>query len=326
MKRPHRRQFLHLAAGAAALSAVTRTAGAQSYPSRPVHLIIGFPPGSASDILARIIGPWLTERTGQPVIVEAKPGASGNIAVQSALAAPADGYTIVQIASSNAINATLFRSLPFELSRDLLPVAGLAYFPYVLKVNPAFPARAVAELIALAKASPGKISFASFGSGTASHLAGEMFKTMTGVDMTHVPYRGSPAANVDLMGGQVQIMFDTLTATLPHIRSGALRVIAVAGSSRLEDLPDVPMVADTVPGFEVAGWNGFLVRRGVPPHIIENLNSQINACLADPIIKARFAQAGAVPLLLSPEQFGKMLADDTEKWGKVIRATNIRAD
>jgi tripartite-type tricarboxylate transporter receptor subunit TctC len=326
MKLPHRRQFLHLAAGAAALPAVSRLAMAQAYPSRPVHLIIGFPPGSASDILARIIGQWLTERMGQTVIIEAKPGASGNISVQTALAAPADGYTVVQIAASNAVNATLFKSLPFDLLRDLMPVAGLASFPLVMIVNPALPARTVAEFIALAKASPGKINMASFGSGSTSHLAGEMFKTMTGVNMTHVPYRGAVPANVDLMSGQVQVMFGTLVASLPHIRSGTIRALAVASTSRLEDLPDVPTVAETVPGFEVDGWNGFAVRRGVPPQIIERLNVEINAGLADPTVKAHIAQVSAVPLLLSPEQFGKLIADDTEKWCKVIRAANIKAE
>jgi tripartite-type tricarboxylate transporter receptor subunit TctC len=326
MKFPHRRQFLHLAAGVAALPAVSRRAGAETYPTGPVHLIIGFPPGSASDVLARIIGQRLTEQMRQPVIIEAKPGASGNIAVQTVLAAPADGYTVMQIATSNAINATLFQSLPFDLLRDLVPVAGLVSLPFVMKVNSAFPAKTVAEFIALAKASPGKISMASFGSGSSSHLAGELFETMAGVNMTHVPYRGSGAANIDLMSGQVQVMFDTLVASLPHIRSGTMRALAVASTSRLEDLPDVPTVADTVPGFEVAGWNGFAVRRGVPPQIVEKLNAEINAGLANPIVRTRIAQAGAVPLLLSPEQFGKLIADDAEKWGNVIRAANIKPD
>jgi tripartite-type tricarboxylate transporter receptor subunit TctC len=321
-----RRQFLHLAAGAVALPAVSRSASAQTYPARPVRLIIGFPPGSASDILARIIAQWLTERMGQPVIIEAKPGASGNISVQTALAAPADGYTVVQIAASNAVNATLFQSLPFDLLRDLMPVAGLASFPFAMNVNPALPARTVAEFIALAKANPAKISMASFGTGSTSHLAGEMFKTMTGVNMTHVPYRGSVPANVDLMSGQVQVMFDTLVASLPHIRSGNIRALAVASTSRLEDLPDLPTVADTVPGFEVAGWNGFAVRRGVPPQIIERLNAEINAGLVDRTVKARIARASAVPLLLSPEQFGAYMAAEAEKWGKVIRTANIKAE
>ena len=246
MKLP-RRRFLHLAAGAAALPAISRIARAQAYPTRPVRLIIGFPPGSASDILARIISQWLTERIGQPVIIEAKPGASGNISVQTALAAPADGYTVVQIAASNAVNATLFESLPFDLLRDLMPVAGLASFPFAMNVNPALPAKTVAEFIALAKASPGKINMASFGSGSTSHLAGELFKTMTGVNMTHVPYRGSVPANVDLISGQVQVMFDALVGSLPHIRSGTIRALAVASSSRLDVLPDAPRVADTVP-------------------------------------------------------------------------------
>jgi len=291
-----------------------------------VHLIIGFPPGSASDILARIIGQLLAERIGQPVVIEAKPGASGNISVQTALAAPADGYTVLHIAASNAVNATLYKSLPFDLSRDLVPVAGLASFPLVMIVNPALPARTVAEFIALAKASPGKINMASFGSGSTSHLAGEMFKTMTGVDMTHVPYRGSGPANVDLISGQVQVMFNTLVSSLPHIQSDAVRALAVASTVRLEELPDVPTVAEAVPGFEAVGWNGFVVRRGVPPRIIERLNAEINAGLADPTVRGRIAKAGAAPLLLSPEQFGKLIADDTEKWGKVIRAANIKAE
>jgi tripartite-type tricarboxylate transporter receptor subunit TctC len=321
-----RRQFLGLAAGAAALPALSRIAKAQAYPTRPVRLIIGFPPGSASDILARIISQWLTERLGQPVIVEAKPGAGGNISVQTVLAAPPDGYTLLQIAASNAVNATLFDSLPFDLLRDLAPVAGLATFPLVMNVNPALPAKTVAEFIALAKASPGKISMASFGSGSTSHLAGELFKTMTGVSMTHVPYRGSPPAHIDLMSGQVQVMFDTLVASLPHIRSGTIRALAVTNSSRLDLLPDTPTVADTVPGFEAGGWNGFAVRRGVPAAIIERLNVEINAGLADPTVKARLAQAVALPMLLSPGQFGAHMAAETEKWGKVIRAANIKPE
>jgi tripartite-type tricarboxylate transporter receptor subunit TctC len=230
----------------------------------------------------------------------------------------------VLITASNAVNATLFESLPFDLLRDLMPVAGLASFPFAMNVNPALPAKTVAEFIALAKASPGKISMASFGSGSTSHLAGELFKTMTGVNMTHVPYRGSPPANVDLMSGQVQVMFDTLVGSLPNIRSGTIRALAVAGSSRLDVLPDAPRVADTVPGFEVSGWNGFAVRKGVPAGIIERLNTEISTGLADPTVKARIAQATAVPLLLSPAQFGAHMAAETEKWGKVIRAANIK--
>jgi tripartite-type tricarboxylate transporter receptor subunit TctC len=326
MKKLSRRQFLHLATGAATLPFAPHIARAQGYPTRPIRLIIGFPPGSASDILGRIMTQWLAERIGQPVIVETKPGASGNIAVQTALGAPPDGYTLVQIAASNAVNATLFESLPFDLLRDLNPVAGLASFPFAMNVNPALPAKTVAEFIALAKASPGKISMASFGTGSTSHLAGELFKTMTGVNMTHVPYRGSPAANVDLMSGQVQVMFDTLVGSLPHIRSGTIRALGVASGSQLDVLPDVPTVADTVPGFEVSGWNGLAVRMGVPAGIVERLNAEINAGLADPTVKARIAQATAVPLLLSPAQFGAHMAAETEKWGKVIRTANIKPD
>jgi tripartite-type tricarboxylate transporter receptor subunit TctC len=324
MKLP-RRKFLHLAAGAAALPFAPHIAGAQAYPSQPVRLIIGFPPGSASDMLARIISQWLTERIGQPVIIEAKPGASGNISVQTAFAAPADGYTVVQIAASSAVNGTLFESLPFNLLSDLMPVAGLASFPFVMIVNPALPAKTVTEFIALAKASPGKINMASFGSGSTSHLAGELFKTMTGVDMTHVPYRGSPPARVDLISGQVHVMFDTLVGLLPHIQSGTIRALAVASGTRLDVLPDTPRVADTVAGFEVSGWNGFAVRKGVPAGIIERLNTEINAGLTDPTVRARIVQTTAVPLLLSPAQFGAHMAAEAEKWGKVVRAANIKA-
>jgi tripartite-type tricarboxylate transporter receptor subunit TctC len=281
MKVPHRRQFLNLAAGVVALPAFSRIAQAQTYSAKPIRLIIGFPPGSATDILTRFISQSLTERLGQPVIIEAKPGAGGNVSVQTALAAPPDGYTMLVIQASNAVNATLFESLPFDLLRDLAPVAGLASFPLALNVNPALPVKTVAELIAFAKASPGKISMASFGAGTTSHLAGELFKMMTGINMTHVPYRGSPPAHIDLISGQVQVMFDTLVASLPHIRSGSIRAVAVASDSRLEILPDVPKVADTVAGFEAGGWTGFVVRKGVPTRIIERLNTEINASLAD---------------------------------------------
>jgi tripartite-type tricarboxylate transporter receptor subunit TctC len=325
MKFP-RRRFLHFAAGALALPAVSGVAKAQTYPTRPIRLITGFLPGSASDILARIISQWLAERLGQPVIVEAKPGASGNISVQTALAAPADGYTLVQIAASNAVNATLFEPLPFDLLRDLSPVAGLASFPFAMNVTPALPAKTVAEFIALAKANPGKFSMASFGSGSTSHLAGELFKTKTGINMTHVPYRGSPAAHVDLMSGQVQVMFDTLVTSLPHIRAGTIRALAVASDRPLDFLPDVPRVADTVPGFEVSGWNGLAVRRGVPPQIIERLNTEINAGLTESTVKARIAQANATPLLLSPAQFGAFMATESEKCGKVIREANIKPE
>jgi tripartite-type tricarboxylate transporter receptor subunit TctC len=317
-----RRRFLRLVASAAA----PRIARSQAYPTRSLRLIIGFPAGSASDRLARIIAQWLTERLGQPVVVEARPGASGNLSVQTALAAPSDGYTVLLIQASNVINTTLFKSLPFDLSRDLAPVAGLAAFPLAMNVTAVFPAKNVAELIAFAKANPGKVSMASFGSGSTSHLAGELFNAMTGIRMTHVPYRGSPAAHVDLISGQVHMMFDTLVGSLPHIRSGAIRALAVASSHRVKELSEVPTVAETISGFEASGWTGFAMRKDVPAEIIAKLNAEINAGLANPAIQARLAQAVAVPMPLSPDQFGAHIAAETKKWGEVVTLSGAKPD
>jgi tripartite-type tricarboxylate transporter receptor subunit TctC len=314
-----RRSFLKLVAGSAALASLPFTSRSDDYPNRPLRLIIGFPPGSASDRLARIIAQWLNKRLGQPVVVEARPGAAGNLSVQAALAAPPDGYTVLMIQTSNVINATLFKSLPFDLLNDLMPVGGLAAFPLALNVNKSFPPRNVAELVSYAGTNPGKISMASFGSGSTSHLAGELFCAATGIKMTHVPYRGSPAAHVDLISGQVQVMFDTLVGSLQHIRSGAIRAIAVASDRRVNELPNVPTVAETVNGFEAGGWTGFSVRKDVRPEVIARLNSEINAGLADPDIQSQLAQAIATPMPMSPRQFGQYIAAETEKWGRVVK-------
>jgi tripartite-type tricarboxylate transporter receptor subunit TctC len=275
MKLPHRRQFLHLAAGAAALPAISRIARAQAYPSRPVRLVVGFPAGGAADITARLIGQWLQERLGQPVIIENKPGGGTNISVQAVVNSPPDGYTLLLVGSPAAINATLYPSLPFNFLRDIAPVAGLVWYPLVLVAHPSVPAT-VAELIARAKTNPGKITMASAGIGTSSHVADELFKMMTGVNMVHVPYRGSAPMVADLHSGHVQVAFDTMTAPLPHIRSGALRALAVAGKTRFAGLPDVPTVSDVVPGFEASAWQGVGVPRGTPNEIIERLNREIN--------------------------------------------------
>ena len=321
-----RRQFLHLAAGSAALSLLSRTASAEIYPTRPIRLIIGFPPGSALDTVARIIGKWLSERLGQPIIVESKPGAATNLSIQATINSPPDGYTLVIVSTANAVNATLFESLPFDYLRDIEPVAGLVRIPMVLVVHPAFPAKTVAELIAYAKANPGKIAMASFGTGTTSHLAGELFKSMTGTNMIHVPYRGSPPAHVDLTSGQVQVMFDTLTGSLPHIRSGAFRALAVLGNVRFEPLPDVPTLGDTVPGYDVNTWNGLGAPRGTPPDIVEKLNREIKAGLADPTVTARLADVAAVPLPLSPADFAALMAAETEKWAKVVKFSGAKPE
>jgi tripartite-type tricarboxylate transporter receptor subunit TctC len=325
MKLP-RRQFLHLAARAAALPAVSRVARAQGYPARPLRWIVGFPPGGGADTVARIAGQWLSDRLGQPVIIENKPGGGTNISVQAVVNSPPDGYTLLLVGSPAATNAALYPSLPFNFLRDIAPVAGLAWYPLVLEAHPSVPATTVAELIARAKANPGKITMASAGTGTPSHVSGELFKMMTGVNMVHVPYRGSAPMVADLLSGHVQVAIDTMTTSLPHIRSGALRALAVAGKTRFAGLPDVPTVSDVVPGFEASAWQGVGVPRGTPNEIIERLNREINDGLANPVIKARLADAATTPMVFTPAEFGAYMAAETEKWGKVIRAANIKVE
>jgi len=325
-RKPPRRRFLHLAAGAAALPAVTRFAWAQAYPARPVRWIIGFPPGGGADTVARIIGPWLSERLGQPVIIENRPGASTNIAVQAVVNSPPDGYTLLFLGASAVVNTSLFESLPFNLQRDIAPVSGLIDYPMVMVAHPSVPAKTVAELIVHAKANPGKVTMASFGTGSASHLAGELFKLMAGVDMVHVPYRGGAAMMIDLVGGQVQVGFDVMVTSLPHIRTGALRALGVAGTKRFDMLPDVPTIAETLPGYEARTWAGVGVPRGTPPEIIARLNREINAGLATPTIRSRLAEIGTVPMILTAAEFGAYVAAETEKWAKVVKSAGIKPE
>jgi tripartite-type tricarboxylate transporter receptor subunit TctC len=322
----HRRRFLQLSATATAFPSLTRIARAQAYPSQPLRWVVGFPPGGGADTVSRIMARWLSERLGQPVVIENKPGASTNISVQAVANAPPDGYTILFIGASAAVNVTLFDNLPFNLLRDIAPVSGLIDFPFVLIVHPSVPARTVAELIAYAKANPGKISMASFGAGSSSHVAGELFKTMAGVNLVHVPYRGSAPALTDMISGQVQVMFDVMTSALPHIRSGALRAIAVAGKNRFPGLPEVPVIADTVAGYEANSWCGVGVARGTPPEIIDRLNREINAGLANPAVKARLADVSTTPIFFTPATFGAYVAAEIEKWGRVIRHAGAKPE
>jgi tripartite-type tricarboxylate transporter receptor subunit TctC len=321
-----RRQFLHLAMGVAALPAMTRITRAQAYPTRPIRWLVGFAPGGGADTIVRIIGTWLSERLGQPVIVENKPGAGTNLSIQAAANSPPDGYTLVLTGSSTAINSTLYKTLPFNPLRDIAPVAGLVTWPMVLEANPSVPVKTVAELMAYARDHPGEINMASFGTGTPSHVAGELFKMMTGVNMVHVPYRGSAPMLVDLLAGRVQIAFDIMASSLPHIRSGALRALAVAGRERFEGLPYVPTVADTVPGFEASLWGGVAVPSGTPHEIVDRLNREINAGLADPDIKAKLADLTATPLIFTPAEVGAYLMTETEKWGKVVNLLGLKLD
>jgi tripartite-type tricarboxylate transporter receptor subunit TctC len=321
-----RRRFLSLAAGAAALPAVSRLAAAQTYPTRPVRVIIGYPPGGSADITARLLGQWLSERLGQPFVVESRPGAGTNIATEAVVHAPPDGYTLLLVAPANAINASLYEKLNHSFVRDIAPVAGLIRFPNVIVVNPSVPAKTVPEFIAYAKANPGKLNMASSGNGSTIHVSGELFKMMTGVNMLHVPYRGGAPALTDLISGQVQVMFDNVPTSIEFIRAGKLRPLAVTTAARSDVLPDLPTVADFVPGYEASAWYGVGAPKGTPDVIIEKLNKEINAILADPKAKARLAELGASLLAGSPADFGKLVADETEKWGKVVKFSGAKAD
>jgi tripartite-type tricarboxylate transporter receptor subunit TctC len=321
-----RRQFVRLAAGAAALPVVSGVARAQAYPSRPVRIVVPFAAAGLSDIVTRLVGQWLSERLGTPFVIENRPGAASNLGTEIVVNAPPDGYTLLNLSSANATNATMYEKLNFNFIRDIAPVASLVRFPYVIEVNPSVPIKTIPELIAYAKANPGKLSFASAGTGTPAHIAGELFKMTTGIDMVHVPYRGAALALTDLIGGQVQVMVDNMAASLEHIRAGRVRALAVTTATRLEWLPDIPTVGEFVPGFEASSMNGVGAPKRTPTEIIDKLNKEINTALAEPKIKARIAELGLTPLVGSPADLERLIADETEKWGRVIRAANIKAD
>ena len=326
MKRP-RRNFLHLAAGVAALPAVLQIAKAQSYPSRPVHLISGFPAGGPSDLIARLIGQWLSERLGQPFIIENRPGAGGNIATEVVVQSPPDGYTLLMVATPNAINATLYERLKFNFIRDIAPVVAIAQVPNVMLVNPSVPAKTVPEFIAYAKANPGKLTMASPGIGTPGHICGELFKLIAGLNMLHVPYRGAAPAVIDLIAGQVQVFFPNLPTMTQYIRTGTLRALAVTSATRAEVLPDVPTMGEFLAGYEASAWYGIGTPKNTPAEIVNKLNVEINTGLADAKLRARLSEVGGGTILAgSPADFGKLIADETEKWGKVIRAANIKVE
>ncbi len=321
-----RRRFLHLAAGAVALPALSRLASAQTYPSRPVHWIVSFAAGGPNDVVARIIGQYLSDQLGQQFVIENRPGAGGNVGMQSVLSSAPDGYTIAFVGPNYAINPTLYEKLPFDFIRDSVPVAGTMRLANVMEVHPAVPANNVAEFIAYAKTNPGKSNFASGGVGTSPHLSGELLKTMTGINLVHVPYRGTAPALSDLLAGQVQVLFDNIPGSIGHIRSGKVRALGVTGSKRVAAIPEVPTIGETVPGYDVSIWYGIAAPWGTPREIVAKLNQAVNAVLADPKLQARLAELGGEPMPTTPAQFGKLVAEETERWGKLIRAANIKAE
>jgi tripartite-type tricarboxylate transporter receptor subunit TctC len=321
-----RRRFLQLVAGAGVLPVVSPIAGAQTYPVRPVRLVVGYAAGGGTDITARLIAQWLSERIGQQFVVENRAGAATNIATEAVVRAPADGYTLLLAHTANAINATLYEKLNFNFIRDIVPVAAIMRVPGVMVVNPSLPAKTVPEFIAYAKANPGKINMASGGAGGPDHMSGELFKTMTGVNMLHVPYRGLSPALTDLLGGQVQVIFSSLPAAIEYIKNDKLRALAVTTATRFEGMPDIPTVGDTVPNYEASQWYGVVAPKNTPAEVVEKLNGEINAALADPKMKAQLADLGGTLLPGSPADFGKLIADETEKWAKVIRASGAKAD
>ena len=321
-----RRVFLRLAGAAVALPLVSRAARADTYPSRPVRIISGFPPGGPADILGRLLGQWLSERLGQPFVVESRPGAGSNTATESVIRSTPDGYTLLVMTTANTVNATLYDKLNYNFIRDMTPVAGFIRVPQVVEVHPSLPVNSVPELIAYAKQNPGKLSMGSAGIGTVQHVAGELFKYMTGTEIVHVPYRGQAPALLDLLAGQIQLMFDSAPASMQVIKAGKLRPLAVTTAARFDQLPDLPPVADVVPGYESSAFYGLAAPRQTPPEIVDKLNREINAGLADPKIKARLTDLGGEPLSLSPPAFAKLIADETDKWGKVIKATGMKPE
>ena len=322
----HRRQFLHLAAGAAALPTVSRVAWAQSYPSRPVRVVVAAAAGGANDIIIRVIGRWLSGRLGQQFIIENRPGGSDNLGTETVVRAPADGYTLLAISGVMVVNTVLFDKLNFNFICDIAPVAGTLRAPLVMVVNPSFPAKTIPEFIAYAKANPGKLNFASGGTGTGPHMSGELFKVRTGVDMVHVPYRGEGLALTDLLGGQVQLMFSASSVSLESIKAANLRALGVTTSARWEAMPDIPTVSEFVPGFEASAWFGVGAPKDTPAETIDKLNNAINTALADPDIKARIADLGGVPFPSSPADLGRFIVEEADKWGKVIRAAKIKPE